>query len=148
MRISTPSPILSHKFLVISSDGFLIRCNEIAGFGVEQSVFTYNEGGNNFSPLVLPDKVNFAPVTLRQGVIEGDSKLWDWVKARFLLDIPVIPVPSIRKTLEIKVAKNEKLIITIYDAMIQRWELSGLNATTSGILFQSVTLTHSGINIK
>jgi|SwirhirootsSR2_FD_contig_31_2111503_length_613_multi_2_in_0_out_0_1 phage tail-like protein len=78
--IAQPEPLRQYLFKVDVNNTMRLHFSECEGFGVRVKPIPYREAGSNEIVHQLVGTVEYLPVRLRFGVVQGDyDALWAWV---------------------------------------------------------------------
>jgi len=73
------SPYSSYNFIVIIDGARIGGFSEVSGLATETEVVEYREGSDpNAAPKKIPGLHKVSDITLKRGIIAGDTSLWDW----------------------------------------------------------------------
>jgi phage tail-like protein len=75
------SPYSNYNFIVIIDDARIGGFTEVSGLATETDVVEYREGSDpNAAAKKIPGLHKVSDITLKRGIITGDTSLWDWRK--------------------------------------------------------------------
>jgi len=73
------SPYSNFNFTVVIDGARVGGFTEVSGLATETEVIEYREGSDpNAAPKKIPGLHKVSDVTLKRGIIAGDTSLWDW----------------------------------------------------------------------
>ena len=134
-------PYVGFRFLVdiqgVIAGGF----QEVSGLSAEMSTEDYQEGGMNDFVHKLPKTVKYGDIVLKKGLLDFNM-LGAWYQSI------VMGAPIVRMSGSIRILNSKRLPTYSWDffeAYPIKWEASGVSASNSGIITESITLTHHGI---
>ncbi len=133
-------PYLNHRFQVEIEGVIVGGFSEVSGLSVEIVTEELREGGENTFLHRLPRGARYPNLLLRRGITDSEL-LWKWCD----------------ETVHGKVARKRASILLLDDegreqwrwnvrnALPVRWSGPGLQATGHGVAFESLELSHEGI---
>jgi len=72
-------PYSNFNFIIVVDSGRLGGFTEVSGLATENEVVEYRDGGDpNGAAHKIPGVQKYSNVTLKRGVISGNTDLWDW----------------------------------------------------------------------
>ena len=117
---------------------------ECSGIDSSQDPIEYREGTDPNTARKVPGLVKFSNISLKWGMIDGDTDIVDWIKAaREKGD-----VGSLRKNLSIILADDtgeEKIRWNVSNAWPTKWTGASLNATGNTIAIETLELAHESL---
>jgi phage tail-like protein len=142
--LTLPDPLRQYLFKVDVDPTMRLHFNECEGFGVRVKNIPYREAGHPEIVHQLVGTVEYLPVRLRFGVIQGDyDALWTWVESGIK-----------------GVAAKKNVSIVMLDATGQRkmqWDLLGcwpieyvggkLGSLEHGLLIQDLVLIYDELKL-
>jgi len=127
-----------------ADDALAARFSEVSGLKGDVEVFEIKEGGLNDRTRTFPGRVTWGPVTLKRG-IDADKTFYDWWRA-------IVENKSSagdrRKKVTIQLLDEDfstKQTWVLANAWPKSWESASLNAGGSDLAFETVVLSHDGI---
>jgi phage tail-like protein len=73
-------PLVSFHFLV-QWGGTRMGFSEVSGLELETEVIEFREGSSKeYSPIKMPGLTKYGNVTLKRGIVKGDTEFFDWWK--------------------------------------------------------------------
>ncbi len=150
------SPVKDHAADPFSGFNFLVEIDktsgikgmfrEVSGLKGDVEEFEVFEGGVNDRTHKFPGQVKWGPLTLKKGVAT-DNSLWEWWNAVVTND-----KDKLRRniTITLKNRDNSTTVATwnVKDAYPRSWEGMSMNATSSDMAVESITISHSGVEEK
>ena len=142
--------------------GFSGGFQNIDGLGVDIQAIQYREGGYNTTVHNIPGMATFQPVTFSRGVIAGNDEAMTWMRGLFTATAGEglalkkgSKLADFRCNVKIYVMdhpnttskNNPSYGIVLRNAWIASLRLSGLNAGSSEILYENMTLVHEGFGV-
>ena len=115
---------------------------EVNGLGLEIDVVEYRTGGD-FAIRKLPGLTKTTDVTLKRGII-GDLTFWNWLQTGVQGKLVRADVQIVLLDEQLKPVLRWKL----RRAWIRKYEGPALNAKSSDVAIESLTLTHEGLEIE
>lgn len=142
----------------------------VSGLNISIQGISYREGGMNTALHQVPGMVTYSPITLRRGVILGNSEGINWMRQLFaaasgdgipkvdgssfrcdldiyVLDHPITGSPNISAQ-DIISTNSYKMKFTVHNAWISSLDFSDLSATDNGIMYETMTLIHEGLSVQ
>lgn len=147
------------------STGWVGGFTNVSGLNVNTQSIQYREGGYNTSVHQMPGMTTFNPITFTRGVLFGNDQAIAWMRGlytaaqgsglnpntkttaagtNFRVDI-VLTVnqhPNTNAAADVPVLKYK-----IHNAWITSLAYTDLDATSGGILFETITLVHEGLSV-
>ena len=128
----------------IEIDGLIVGgFTEVSGLRLEIETEEYREGGVNSHVLKFPKNAGYSNIVLRRG-FTNDSLLWNWAHE---VASGTIKKRSARIILVNSYGIDVKWWL-IKDAYPVRYEGPALDASSSGVAFESIELVHEGFLLK
>lgn len=147
----------------------------VSGLTITNDVVSYREGGMNTHPHMLVGQSSFGPVTFTRGVFANQDQLYMWQKYihtwntgsltgtstsgsndyRCTIGIKVLDHPASGATYVVDPVEDQttpklpdmKMGFVLYNCWPGAFAISDLNASSSGILVQQMTVHHEGFVI-
>lgn len=122
--------------------------SQVGGVKLRNDFTTYKEGGNNGVADQIHSDTTFEPITMRRGMSES----FDLVKAisnsYSKSGIGITNDAKMDIIIKIKDRDGKRVVRTIYlrDAWISAYEMGDLNAMGSEVLFESLTVSFTGVD--
>jgi phage tail-like protein len=135
-------------------------------------VSAYREGGWNTNPHKLPGQTDFSPISCSTGVFANKPGVWDLAKQmfsvqwgqgtlgqtgaldgsgefRFDMKIRVLDHPVTKPPYDGKPTNYATSVLgfKVYNAWVASVAFGGLNAGDNGILINSMTIHHEGLEV-
>jgi phage tail-like protein len=134
-------PYAAFRF-VVEVDGTLAGgFTEATGFDVETELEDYREGGVNDHTHKLAKHAKYPNLTLKRGLTDKDD-LWAWRQ-------DVVAGQVTRKTISVilrDASDGEAWRWVFRDAWPVKWSSSGVNASSSAVVVESVEFAHHGMS--
>ena len=134
-------PYAGYRFIVeihgMTAGGF----TDVSGLGVETEIETRREGGVNDYEYKLPARSKYTDIILRRGAADADL-LWNWHQ-------DVVRGKFERKNGSIYLLNESgenALWWDFFEAYPVKWEGPSLNALSSAVAVETLTLTHQGLS--
>lgn len=138
-------PLPSFYFSVTAGDQKVISCSEVSGLDAEFEEITYRAGDSkSFTKLKMPGLRKSSDVTLKKGIFNGDSKMWDWLN-----------------TTKMNTIKRQTVTISLLDesgSPVQTWEVAnawpkkitveGFKADSTTPAIETLVLANEGVTLK
>lgn len=135
--------------------------NSINGLGISVSAVDYREGGYNTTSHKVPGQASFTDITFQRGALFGNDGAITWMRGLFAaaagdgialsqsngggfrcnIAVYLMDHPNTAK------ANAPRMAFFIHNAWISNLSYSGLDAASSDLLFEGMTLAHEGISV-
>jgi phage tail-like protein len=164
-QITHPNPAIDAGLLSI---GF----TSIDGLSMTTDVSAYREGGWNTNPHKLPGQTDFSPISCSTGVFWQKPGMWDLAKQMFSVQwgqgtlgqtgavdgtgefrfdmriwVTDHPVTKATENGSNNYHGSAVLGFRVYNAWVASVAFGGLNAGDNGILINSMTIHHEGLEV-
>jgi phage tail-like protein len=143
-------PYKKFKFRVKWDGKYVAGVSHVSGLTRTTEVVEHREGGDPGSSRHSPGLTKYASIQLKRGVTH-DSAFEDWANQVWRLGAPPgseVALASFRKDVEIELYNEAgQLVIRykVYRCWVAEYQaLPDLEADSSGVLLQSITLEHEG----
>jgi len=143
-------PYKNFKFRVKWDGRYVAGVSRVSSLRRTTEVVEHREGGDPGTSRHSPGRTQYDAITLERGVTH-DSAFEDWANQVFRLGVPPggeVALASFRKDIEIELDNEAgQLVIRykVYRCWVSEYQaLRDLEADTSGVLLQSITLEHEG----
>ncbi len=125
--------------------GAKLAFSEASGLQVETETIEYRDGlSPEFSPTKMPGQRKYSDITLKRGVFQGDNEFYEWWN-----------------TIQLNTVDRRDIIISLLDethSPVMVWKVKrawpsslespGLNADSSEVALESLTIVNEGIVIE
>lgn len=134
-------PYRSYHFGLILDGGVAASFVECSGLGSEIDVIAYREGGARQTVRHLPGQTRMTPMTLRYGVTRS-TDVWDWFQtaARGAVERRDISIVLFEQD-----GVSEAVRWNLHNAWISKWQAARLDAATSEVAIESVTVIYDRV---
>lgn len=158
-NVKPRDPLRNYQFAVFLREGGqdkpLLGVQRVSGLTCTVTAFEVWEGGNNLHRYANPDKVNWDPVTLEQG-LALDDRLEKWARSVRQFATTGAPLPGEPVKRRLVVELRDPLGVRpwmrryqISNAWISKYTaLPKLDALTSEVALLSVELQHEGWKVE
>ena len=143
-KVSDPYGSFNFHVEIDGAGDIKAQFSEVSGIKGDVEVFEVKEGGLNTMTRTFPGRVTWGPVTLKRG-IDNDKTFYKWWRA-------IVGNESggkRRRTVTITMLDEDftttARIWTLQNAWVKSWEGASLNAGGSDLAFESIVLSHDGI---
>ncbi len=124
--------------LDIDGLGIVAHFIECDGLEIEITKVDYREGGDDANVHRLPGIVKYGDVTFRYG-LTSDKGVWDWFHNS--LQTSVVERKQVSVILMKPDQQSEQLRWNLFEAWPSYWKTARLNALTSDVAIESMSLT-------
>ncbi|NLD91192.1 MAG: phage tail protein [Fibrobacter sp.] len=139
MAIQWKEPYRGYNWkLDIDGLGVVAHFIECDGIEVQISKVNYREGGDDANIHKLPGIINYSDVTLRYGLTDEKS-VWEWFQTS--LKTSVVNRRQVSLILMKPDQQSEYLRWNLFDAWPSYWRTARLNALTSEVAIESLSIT-------
>jgi len=145
-----PGSLASAAFLGVSALAGLpsdAAFTQISGLGVEMEYDTLRGGGYNDTVYHLPKGVKRSGLTLKRGLAPYSSPLMQWCLKTGSGYLFPAPMTMIVMLLDKNPNNPPVMIWMIYNAIPVKWQIEELNATKSDIVFESIEIVFSNMDV-
>lgn len=147
--VHEPNYVTTNRFYVEIENEITASFTECDGLGVQIKKETIMEGGVNAQQRIILGQAEFSDVTLKRG-LSDDEVFWDWIK-------PMFEERSANKDLK-KHRRNVNILVfnqagetmqcwTLIGAVPVGWKAPSLQADSSSVAIEELTLAYEGINV-
>jgi phage tail-like protein len=137
-------PLPKFYFVVEFGDGNEAKFQEVSGIDTEAQPIEFRHGNSPvFAPIKMPGLHKVGDVTLRRGVVAGDSDLWNWIN-----EIKMNTVK--RRTVVIKLLDEtgaQKMVWSLNNARPIKITGTDLKAEGNEVAIETLELAHEGIDL-
>jgi phage tail-like protein len=139
-----PLPVFHYKVEIDGMSG--MNFSQVSGLNLERQVITYKDGLScTEGPKLIPGIEGTPKLTLKKGIVKGDSKLYDWISST---KITTIDKKDITISLMDETGSSPVVTWTVSDAFPTKLEAPSFNATSNEVAIESLELTANSIKIK
>lgn len=128
--------------LDIDGLGIIAHFVECDGIEAEITKVNYREGGDNATVHRLAGQVIYSDLTFRYGLTD-DKKVWDWFHGS--LHSAVVDRKQVSVILMKPDQQSEHLRWNLFEAWPSYWKTARLNALTSEVAIETLSLTFERI---
>ena len=133
-----PQPIFASHF-ALEIDGVQVgQFQEVSGLSVEVEVIEYKTGEDRVTHKI-PGAVRYSDIVLKRGVA-GNDMLWQWFQGSVNGD----PDRKNGAVILYDNAGHEAVRYDFYRAFPVKWQGPTLDASSSGLAVESITIAHEG----
>ena len=118
---------------------------EVSGLSIELDVIPYREGSSpESSERLMPGQKRFSPIVLKRGIVKNDDEFYKWINtAQFnVVERRDVTISLLNESHEPVVAWKLK------NTFPSKLEYSTLNAQSSDVVIESLTLVHEGLVVE
>jgi phage tail-like protein len=118
---------------------------EVSGLAIELDVIPYREGSSpESSERHMPGQKRFSPIVLKRGIVKNDDEFYKWINtAQFnVVERRDVTISLLNESHEPVVAWKLK------NTFPSKLEYSTLNAQSSDVVIESLTLVHEGLVVE
>ena len=118
---------------------------EVSGLSIELDVVSYREGSSpENSERLMPGLKKYSPIVLKRGIINSDDDFYKWINTAQFNTIERRDV-----TISLLNESHEPVVIwRLRNAFPSKLEYSTLNAHSSDVVIESLTLVHEGLVVE
>jgi phage tail-like protein len=118
---------------------------EVSGLSIELDVVAYREGSSlENSEKLMPGLKKYSPIVLKRGIINSADDFYKWINAAQLNTIQ-------RRDIVISLLNESHEPVVVWklrNAFPSKLEYSTLNAHSSDVVIESLTLVHEGLVVE
>jgi len=118
---------------------------EVSGLAIEIDVVEYREGSSpESSARKMPGSKKFSDVVLKRGIVNNDDDFYRWISTATFNQVE-------RRDIVISLLneRHEPAVVwKLKNAFPSKLEYSTLNAHSSDVVIESLTLTHEGLTVE
>lgn len=137
-----PLPVFHYE---VDWGGTNLGFSEVSGLTQETQAIEYRDGKTKeYQVIKMPGIPKFGNITLKRGMIKGDSDFKKWYDTIALNTVE-------RRTVTIKLLDEEHnpaVTWTVKNAWPVKYEGPGLKATGNEVAIESIELAHEGLTIE
>ena len=126
----------------IGGDPKLGYFTQVSGFSSQVDVLEYPEGGQNTFVHRLPSRIKQGNITLKRGVITGETLLIDWYTKTVVDALPCALLIHLHDS-----ETNPVKTWSFDNAYPVKWTGTDLNAGGTEFLTESLEIAHSGMTV-
>ncbi|MGB5529177.1 MAG: phage tail protein [Ignavibacteriaceae bacterium] len=118
---------------------------EVSGLAIELDVIPYREGSSpESSERLMPGQKRFSPIVLKRGIVKNDDEFYKWINtAQFIV------VERRDVTISLLNESHEPVVAwKLKNTFPSKLEYSTLNAQSSDVVIESLTLVHEGLVVE
>lgn len=144
--IKTTYPIPSFHYIVNIDGMDPVAFSEISGLNIEVKPITYRDGLSVVQGAKhMPGLAEPAKITLKKGIIKGDSQLYDWINS-----IRITTVEKKNISASLMDEKGEAPVVTwkIKNAFPLKIDTSSFDATKNEVAIETLELMADDIKIE
>lgn len=142
--------VTANRFYVEIESQITASFAECSGLGVQIKKETLMEGGVNDQQRILLGQSEFSDVTLRRGLSDS-SVFWDWFAPLLAQRTANQAMKKHRRNINILVfnqAGETMQCWTLIGAVPTGWKAPGLQADSSTVAIEELTLAYEGIKVR
>lgn len=118
---------------------------EVSGLSIELDVVDYREGSSpENSVRKMPGLKKFSDVVLKRGIVKNDDDFYKWINTATFNQVE-------RRDVVISLLNEQHEPVVVWklrNAFPSKLEYSALNAHSSEVIIESLTLAHEGLTIE
>ena len=118
---------------------------EVSGLSIELDVVSYREGSSpENSERLMPGLKKYSPIILKRGIIKSDDDFYKWINTAQFNTIQ-------RRDVVISLLNESHEPVVVWklkNAFPSKLEYSTLNAHSSEVVIESLTLAHEGLIVE
>ncbi len=118
---------------------------EVSGLSIELDVVSYREGSSpENSERLMPGLKKYSPIILKRGIIKSDDDFYKWINTAQFNTIQ-------RRDVVISLLNESHEPVVVWklrNAFPSKLEYSTLNAHSSDVVIESLTLVHEGLVVE
>jgi phage tail-like protein len=118
---------------------------EVSGLSIELDVVSYREGSSpENSERLMPGLKKYSPIILKRGIIKSDDDFYKWINTAQFNTIQRRDV-----VISLLNESHEPVVVwKLQNAFPSKLEYSTLNAHSSDVVIESLTLVHEGLVVE
>jgi len=118
---------------------------EVSGLAMELDVVDYREGSSpENSVKKMPGLKKFSDVVLKRGIVKNDDDFYRWISTATFNQVERRDV-----VISLLNESHEPIVVwKVRNAFPSKLEYSTLNAHSSDVVIESLTLTHEGLTVE
>ncbi len=144
IKSSYPLPVFHYVVVIDGMDP--VAFSEVSGLSMENKPITYKDGESCVQGAKhMPGMTEPAKVTLKKGIVKGNSQLYDWMSS-----VRVTTVDKKNLTASLMDEKGETPLVTwkINNSFPTKMDASSFNATSNEIAVETLELMADDIKIE
>lgn len=118
---------------------------EVTGLSIELDVVDYREGSSpENSVRKMPGLKKFSDVVLKRGIVKNDNDFYKWINTATFNQVE-------RRDVVISLLNESHepiVVLKLKNAFPSKLEYSTLNANSSDVIIESLTLVHEGLIVE
>ena len=118
---------------------------EVSGLSIELDVVDYREGSSpENSVRKMPGMKKFSDVVLKRGIVKNDDDFYRWISTATFNQVE-------RRDVVISLLNEQHEPVVVWklrNAFPSKLEYSTLNAHSSDVIIESLTLAHEGLTVE
>jgi len=118
---------------------------EVSGLSIELDVVSYREGSSpENSERIMPGLKKYSPIVLKREIINSDDDFYKWINTAQFNTIQ-------RRDVTISLLNESHVPVLVWklrNAFPSKLEYSTLNAHSSEVVIESLTLVHEGLVVE
>jgi len=118
---------------------------EVSGLAIEVDVVSYREGSSaESSERLMPGLKKYSPIVLKRGIVKSDDDFYKWINTAQFNKI------ERRDVIISLLNENHEPVVTwkLRNAFPSKLEYSMLNAHSSDVIIEALTLVHEGLIVE
>jgi len=118
---------------------------EVSGLSIELDVVDYREGSSPESSVrKMPGVKKFSDVVLKRGIVKSDDDFYRWIGTATFNQVERRDV-----VISLLNERHESVVVwKLRNAFPSKLEYSTLNAHSSEVIIESLTLAHEGLTVE
>lgn len=143
--IRSQYPIPTFYFQVTIGDRDSMAFSEVSGLSIEYDTITYTDGLSwRYGSKHMPGQGKPINLTLKKGIVKGDSYLFNWINA-----VKLNTVEKRDITISLLNDKHEPTVSwVVTDAFPKKLDAPSFNATANEVAIESLELMASSLRIE
>lgn len=144
--IKTSYPLPTYQFHVAVDGMDPIAFSEISGLSIERETITYKDGMSfREGAKHMPGQKNPVSITLKKGVVQGDSKLYGWIQS---ISGTTIDKKDIVISLMDETGENPVVSWKVTNAFPKKLEAPAFNATSKDVAIESLEMMADDLKLE
>lgn len=118
---------------------------EVSGLSIELDVVDYREGSSPESSVrKMPGLKKFSDVVLKRGIVKNDNGFYQWISTASFNQVERRDV-----VISLLNERHEPIVVwKLKNSFPSKLEFSSLNAHSSDVIIESLTLVHEGLTVE
>ncbi|MCP3921428.1 MAG: phage tail protein [Desulfobacterales bacterium] len=144
MKTNYPLPTFHYRVEIDGMDP--VAFSEVSGLNIEVKPITYKDGLSCIQGAKhMPGMSEAAKLTLKKGVITGDSQLYTWINS-----IRITTVEKKNITISLMDEKGEAPVVTwkVMNAFPVKMDAPSFNATSNEVAIESLELMADDVKVE